>query len=248
MIEALNCPKCGAPMPLPAGGGPWLCVYCASIVRVSLGPQEAPQATLAGEASAEDVAEIKQLLLSGRAAEAEAHYARVTGAGPAQTHAAVEQLRQQISANIMRRQQLTPIGWIMAGLAGLAVAASACAGLAGALSPGWAIGLALFPVSLLVVFSPGLLTSLRYLTARTAPAAVLNYTYLGRLQARGREIYAFRILVEVRPPNEQPFRAEFMAPVREQSRAHLQPGALLQVKYRPGEPHRVIFDRRLSQP
>jgi hypothetical protein len=39
-----------------------------------------------------------------------------------------------------------------------------------------------------------------------------------------------------------------MAPVREQSRAHLQPGALLQVKYRPGEPHSVIFDRRLSQP
>jgi hypothetical protein len=247
MVEALNCPKCGAPMPMPAGGDLWLCVYCASIVRVVPGPAAA-QATVAGEAAPEAMAQIKQLLLSGRAAEAEEHYRRVTGADPAQAQAAVKQLQQQLSVNIMRRQQLTAYGWIVVGLAAMGVAASACAGLAGALAPHWAIGLALFPASLFLVFGPGLLTSLRYLTARAARAIVLNTTHLGRLPARGGEIHAYRVLVEVQPGGAQPFRAELMMPVRQQSLAHLRPGTVLQVKYRPGDPDSVIFERRLNQP
>jgi len=32
-IEALNCPNCGAPLPNSPPDGPWLCIYCSSLVR-----------------------------------------------------------------------------------------------------------------------------------------------------------------------------------------------------------------------
>jgi hypothetical protein len=220
-----------------------VCLYCDSIVRLS--PNAAQPAVVERQAAPEDMARIKQLVLSGNHTEAQDRYRQATGASADEAHAAIETLRRQISIEMVRRQQLNAFGWLVIALSALGVVAALVAGLAGALPPLWAVGLALLPASLLLVYAPGIATSLRYLPAHTAPASVTNLTHIGHYKARAEEVHAYRVVLEVRPPEAQPFRAELMLPVRQQSLAQLRPGVLLQVKYLPGDPGSVIFDRHL---
>jgi hypothetical protein len=244
--EALNCPNCNAPLPMPGAGGLWVCLYCNSLVRLQAPTGEAPRAALAGAVAPEAMAEIKQLVLAGRRAEALERYRQAAQATPEEAEQAVALLARALSAAVIRRQQLNALGLFLVGSSAVAVAALLALAARGALAPQWALLLGLGPLAMLAVFAPGIRTSLRYLGARAAPAAILQHTYIGELQPGQRPIYTYRLLLEVRPPGAPPFQAELMLPVRHQSLAALRPGALLQVKYLPGDPASLLFDKRLA--
>jgi hypothetical protein len=256
MVETLDCPNCGAPLPAQAGqAAVWVCLYCDSLVRMAAEAGQAAPA-VAGQVAPEVMAEVKQLLLSGRRAEAAERYQQLAGADAEAAEQAVAALVREVSAHTIRRQQLSLFGVVVVGLSLAALLAAVAAAATGALGAGWALLLALLPAAVLLVFGPGLAISLRYLLAPRARATVQKQTYIGQIQTRYGLIHAYRLLLEVSPRplrsaaragrNGEPFRAEIMVPVREKSLRYLKTGTPLQVKYLPGDPASVVFDRRLE--
>ncbi|HEU4327978.1 MAG TPA: hypothetical protein VFS21_32880 [Roseiflexaceae bacterium] len=241
MGETLRCPSCGAPAPARPAGELWVCVYCDSVVRLSAG-EAGPEAAVERTLPADQMPAIRQLLLAGRRSEAADAYRQASGADEQETAQAIESLAREISLATVRGQQLSRYGWAALGLSALGIALVAWAGWTGALSPLAALALAVFPVSLVLLFLPNLRVSLRYLTAPRAPATVERTAYIGLVRVRTGPIHTYRILLRVQPPDAPAFPAELVLPVRDQNRHKLAAGATFDVRYRSGEPDSVIFD------
>src|SRR5205085_2722939 len=93
-VEALNCPKCGAPLPPFGDHTVAICVYCNSNVRLKPGPTGQPEAAAltAEEMPAGVMARIKELVAAGQRAEAVKLYQQHAGVEPAAAEAAVDRL------------------------------------------------------------------------------------------------------------------------------------------------------------
>lgn len=108
-IQSLNCPNCSAPLRVEAGQVLAICVYCDSNIRISY-PDAAPaQATKESTLSPEAISRIKQLLRSGKRAEAVQLY-------QTETHASrrLESCPDGRSPRGPHLQSLTgsaPLGW-----------------------------------------------------------------------------------------------------------------------------------------
>lgn len=235
--EALSCPKCGAPLHLEAGQTLAVCLYCNSTVRVQAPAQASVDRALAGA----DLEAVKKLLAAGRRAEALAAYRQMTGADQAEAEAAVENLGRQVTAAVLYRQLLRPLG-IGIFLALTVVLAAALGGwLAGWLNPWLALAVGMLAAWQWVFFIGPLVRTVRYWRAPVAEAVTLKLAPIGVFQRAGEDVHAFRVWLEVRPAGGAPFRAEIQLPVRESNLARAREGALLRVKYFPGDPASVIF-------
>jgi hypothetical protein len=98
----------------------------------------------------------------------------------------------------------------------------------------------------LVFFGPSLLITLRYAFASTAPAVVLQLAHIGIFQTTKMDVHTYRVWLEVQPPDRASFRTELVLPIKAESLYKLKPGTRFQVKYLPGHPNEVIFDRTLD--
>jgi len=243
-IETLNCPNCAAPLHPQPGQPLTICLYCNSTIRLNL---SAAQSTAAVETSIqpEVMEQVRQLMMSGRRAEAAQMYQQKTGTSAQDAQAAVNDLGKQITFSTIQRQQLTPYGIVFVLVSALLLGVSAIGWVTGRLHPLIAVALTGFALLQFAVFGRSLLTTLKFLGARTAPATTLKLAPIGVTKLRDTTVHSFKVLLEVRPETGQPFRAEILLPVRSENLSRAQPGAVIRVKYLPNDPGSVIFDSRL---
>lgn len=245
MPTSLHCPNCGAPLHPGPNHTLTICIYCNSSVRIQ--PEEGrPQANVETALASEDMTRIKELLLAGRAAEAQQLYREKTSTSPDEAQQAVTNLRQQISFSIIRNQTLTTYGITLAALFTLLLMVSILAGLSGRLA-GWLAFLLAGAAALqLWFFLPGLRTTLEFLPGKTARARILKTATIGSVKLRNQQVNTLKLLVEVQPENEPVFEAELLSAARQASLYKAQPGREIEVKYLPQNPSRLIFRKSLD--
>ena len=243
--EALNCPNCGAPLYAQPGRAVWLCLYCNSLVRVGEHPAQ-ESASVEQTLSDEVMGQVKQLVISGRRQPALDLYRQVAGADDAAAAQVIDDISRQFSLQNIRQQQLTPYGWLVVSLFSLALLVCLLAWWRAVL-PGWLAGIlvAFFGWNLFF-YSAALRTSLRFLRASKVRASVLNYTLIGKLGSARRMVYSFKLLVRLHPPQQEPFVAEMYLAVRESKLSSMRAGLEFWVKYLPGDPPELIFDRMVE--
>lgn len=242
MIESINCPKCSAPLPSDLKTGVAVCLYCNSSIRVQMDGTETT-ATLETSLDEKELAEVKRLLMTGSRSDAVERYKAFTGVADAEAAETVAGIARQLVYNTVRNQQLNIFGWLLVAAWLVLLVAAVIAGLSGQLSAILALVVIAFAAFNLYFFIPSIRTSLEFANAPSAPATTLMLAPIGVMPARNERIHTFRVLLEVQPENEAPFRAEMILPVREANLSRAVPGAVIHVKYL-RNPVRLIFHKQ----
>jgi hypothetical protein len=245
-LTALNCPNCAAPLQVEANQALTICLYCNSNIRLTDPGANQVQPAADPTLQTDTVEQIKQLLLAGRQPEALLLYREKTGASEAQAVQTIRNLGNQISAHIVTGQQLSNSGIFLVVFAFLALFAGLVTAASQTLPFILAAALIVVGLFFALILGRSFLTSLRYLRAQTAPAAVLRLAPIGQVQTSGGPVHTFRLLLEVRPSHDPPFQAQMNMPVRQHNLAHLHENTILQVKYLPNNPDSVVFNKLLS--
>jgi hypothetical protein len=245
-VQALNCPNCAAPLQVEANQSLTVCLYCNASVRITYPAGHAPQPAADPTVQPDTIEQIKQLLLAGRQPEALLLYREKTRATEAEAVQAIGNLGQQISAHIVTGQQLSYFGVLLVTVGLLALVGGLLTAVTRTLPFVATIVMIVPGLFILLVYGRAFFASLRYVRAHTAPAAVLRVAPIGQVSTRNGSIHTFRLLLEVRPDNAPPFQAQMNLPIRASSLAKLHENTILQVKYLPGDPDSVIFNRVIS--
>jgi hypothetical protein len=235
--EALNCPSCGAPLHPPSVDDLVVCVYCSSLIRVSISAGASLERSL--DASSLDV--VKQLVISGKRQEAIDRYRLLAGVDLEQATRMIDQMAVDFSMDTIFSQQLTN-GGILLFVAGLLLLLFGLFSLVlGWINPVLAAILLILAILDLLVYSRGALTTLRYWRAPVASAVTLQFVRIGAVNNGRMRVHVYRIVFEVRPTDAAPFRAEAVIPVREENVSRVRQGEVIQVKYLPGVPNSIKF-------
>jgi hypothetical protein len=250
MTESLNCPNCGAPLKITAQQNWAVCLYCNATLRLE--PQSQPEGTsdIAGRsptlASTLDDAEmgkVKQFLLDGQKESALELYSRRTGASEEDAREALTDLRQKLSLDVVRQQQLTTGGILIVGVYGLLTVVGMYMLFSGGIH--WLISLAamLYGAWMLYFYFPAVASTLAFRKGKPAKAQVLKLAEVGKTHIGRQRVRVFKLLVEIQPlDGSAPYPAEMLLPIREENTPRAQPGTSILVKYLPQQPERVIFD------
>lgn len=241
MLTTLNCPNCGAPLQVDEGRTYTVCLYCNSTVRIQ--PDDSRPSVLENTLVEADMRTLKQWLLAGRRSDALQLYMETSGADEAVARQAIQDLERQISVDVIRNQQLTRKGLWYVGLYGVVFLVAVLAGLTGQIYPLLALALAALTAWQLWVLLPSIRLSLRYRDAISATATILKTARVAEIKARTGKLYAVKLLVEVHPPEGEPYQGQLLLPVQEASLEQTQPGDRLHVKYLPDDPQQIVFDR-----
>jgi hypothetical protein len=240
LVEAISCPKCGAPLRPPEMDEPWLCLYCSSLVRVQA-EAGTSRASLESSLDAQAVQAVKQLLTSGKREEAIQRFQHLSGLDLEQAQRTIDRLGADIAIDTVFKQQLTPGGLALVIIGLSLLLASLVAWGLGKLNPWMALACAGLTGFLLFVYGRGFLTTLRYWNAPVASATTRYFAPIGAF-TRGRlRAHVFKVVLDVHPAGGSPFQAEAIIPVRAENVARVRQGAMIQVKYLPGKPDSVIF-------
>src|SRR5262245_35793407 len=195
MLDSLHCPNCGAPIHAGPNQALLICLYCNTSIRIQLQADQ-PQATAETSLDADMMAQVKQLLLAGRQAEALRLYQQ-SGADPLEAQEAIGNLGKQISIDVVRHQTLRPFGVLVVVLMALILVVSVVAGLLGRMHPVLAIVLAGFAALNLFFFAPGIRATIEFLGGTIAPATIVKLAPVGSATMRGQTVHAFKFLLEV---------------------------------------------------
>ena len=244
-VESLSYPNCGAPLRQPPSRGPWLCMYCNSLIRVQA-ETGLPRLSLESSLDAQAMSSVKQLLVSGQREAAVRRFQELSGLDLEQAQRAIDQMAADFSIDSLFHQQLTPAGILLAAASLILLPASLLAWGLGGLNPWLALICAALSGFGLFVYGRGLLTTLRYLNAPLAPATTLHFTPIGAVRRGRLRVHTFLILLEVHPKDGPPFQAQAVIPVREENVARVRQGEILQVKYLPGRPDSAIYQQTLK--
>jgi len=245
MVTAFHCPNCGAPLNPDPQRELVICLYCNCTIRLQADSTQ-PEAVVESTLTDDDMAHLKQLLIAGRQPEAIQRYQQLTKATAPEAEAVISDLGQHLTFDTIRHQFLTLRGYVfVAASAGLLII-SAFAGLSEKLHPLLAVGLAGFSILNLFLFAPAIRTTLQFGGAPTASATILKSAPLGEMKIGGQMVQAFKFLLEVQPASGPAFQAELLVPVREQNLRRAQPGSVIQVKYLPRDPARLMFYKSVS--
>jgi hypothetical protein len=245
--EALNCPNCGAPLPRQTAADFWLCVYCASVSRVDGGVSQtrsAPQ--VAAQLVPQALDEVKALLTSGERSEAEERYQEIAGVDAVQAQQALDQMADAFSIAALLRSRLSPFGMFLVVSNVLLLVLVVVAWTVDRMPALWALGLGGFALFELSVFGRGAITTARYWGAPRAEAEVQHFTFIGKTRRGKQEFYTCLFVLEVRPKDSPVFQAKTVIPVRAANRTRVGKGELLEVRYFPGKPESVVFERVLK--
>jgi hypothetical protein len=242
-IESLDCPNCGAPLPVTTAQTLAACVYCNSTIRIMPAGAGGTPATAvrAAEIGPEVIDEVKRLLLTSQHFPAVEYYAKQAGVDQAVAEKAVK----AIEATIAYYPPLTVRGLIM--LVALDVVFTA-----GLVGSGWliyrgqylaGIGLLLVCAFLMLgnvlVLSRGLRGFLTAQRGQPAAAEIRKVWIISQHKARV-PYELMRLLLEVRPAGRAPYTTEANCFVTAPSKPKFHVGRLIQVKYDMNEPRRVV--------
>jgi hypothetical protein len=243
MTETFRCPSCGAPLQLlQPDQHNSICLYCNSNVRVTHSPDDAAPTVEASDLPAETIERIKQHLTEGHQDEAIRIYQEATGATDEEAQTTIKALARELVVGVILGQRLKPVGVLMVvALIGLNATILA-AGITGNLGWPWVVIGSVAGILLLIPWLRGIAVTFRYLGSNAAPAMVLRLARIGDV----RGISTFRVALQVQPLNQATFESEISLPVRPASIGRLHPGTMLQVRYLPGDPRSVIFDKGLD--
>lgn len=246
MLESINCPNCGAPLPADLKPGLTVCLYCNSSIRVQA-EDEQTSVVVESALDEKELAEVKRLLLAGQRSAAVEHYRTFSGTKEEDAAEIVDGIASQITAYTARGQQLTGLGWLLVAAWSVLLVGGVTAGLAGQIHPILALVMIGFAGINLNYFIPSIRTTLQFARAPIAPAVTLKLAPIGVMAMRKENIHTFRAWLEVQPKDEPPFRAEMIIPVREANLSRAMPGTEIYVKYLK-DPIRLIFHKRKSSP
>jgi hypothetical protein len=249
-VEALNCPKCGAPLPPFGEHTVAICVYCNSNVRLKPGPAGQPEAATlsAEELPAGVVARIKELVAAGRRTEAIKLYGEHAAVDAAAAEAAVDQLTK---LTVFRLTRQMPLNWLGTFMGAVPIALTAIGAVwaarlalaAGGLAWEWLLALGLAALSL--YWLKGYLRRLRSnVVTAVGPHARAEVIRLGIISDKFRDGGTLvTVEMDVHPDNGQPvFRDQETMLVRNESLPKLQPGQAVRVRYDPLAHDRVFPD------
>lgn len=241
-LESIKCPNCAAPLRQKPGEEPWLCLFCDSLIRVD-GEADTRVASLLRRLNSNDMEEIKQMLISGHIQAAAQALEGASGIEREQAAAIIASTRATIPARTIFQQELTRGGMVMVVICLLLVPASLIALGLRLLSPWLALAYLGIGVYGLYKYGRGALNTLHYRTARVAMAKTVKVAKLGTVQSGRVRVLGFLFALEVTPEDEPTFKAHTVVPVLEENVERAKEGAIIQVKYFPGEPESVIFHR-----
>lgn len=239
-LISLNCPNCGAPLQIQQQQTQTVCLYCSSTLRLQTSAA-VPQARVETTLTAEDMEQLKQLLLSGQRDEAARWYQQQSGVSLTDTQEMLDDLVRQISLKTILRQPLSTFGMVLVVVCSVAVVIVTVAGVRGLLHPWIALGVVGYALIQLKILAPALLKTLKFWPAKIAPARVIRFAPIGSTQFRGTEVHTFKVLVEVQPYQNHPFEAEMYMPVRAKNLSRFHKDTVFQVKYLASNPPQLIF-------
>lgn len=238
-VETLRCGNCGAPLGVPSARGFSVCIYCAAVSRVSSDGstlEAQPEKTV----TPEQLEEIRSLLLAGEKARAVARYAELTGADPSEAEEVVGSMRSSLEARVLFSRPLNAGGVLVT--VGVLAGLSAVGWLALTdVWPRFALYIAVVVFLFLWPFWLGLVTTVRYLGAKSAPARVVRSVDAGLM--KGGKAHIYKLLIDVAPSGETPFKAEVVVPVRKTNLDFVKPGAAVKARYFASDPTRVLCER-----
>ncbi len=246
MLESIDCPNCGAPLPADLKSGVTACLYCNSSIRVTL-DDEQTNVTVEKTLDEKELAEVKRLLLAGQRSAAVEHYRQSTGADEEEAAEIVDGIASQLTAYTARGQQLTGLGWVLVAAWSILLVGAVVFGITGNIHPLLALVMIAFGGINLNYFIPSIRTTLQFARAPIASAVTLKLAPIGVMPLRKENIHTFRAWLEVQPKDEPPFRAEMIIPVREANLSRAVPGTEIYVKYLK-DPVRLIFHQRKNTP
>lgn len=227
--QSLNCPNCAAPLQLNAGQSRTFCIYCGSAIYVAA-DTGAPEVKT--ELPDDAQAELRQLFLEGRRAEAIQLYKQRTGASDTEAQETLKNLSQSLTRKALFEQPISNLGILQ-----FVVIDLICLGILAwsAVNNIWwlaAIAAALFTFETFT-FRKAIYVRFLEELGKPAPAAIRKVVRLGELKLRSEPepIQVVRLWLEVRPENEPIFQAEKTVAMRRQSFEQLQPGIVIAVKY-----------------
>lgn len=242
MLQSLDCPKCGAPLPPNLKSGVVVCLYCNSSLRAEIDESET-RITVENELDEQELAEVKRLIREGKREYAMERYRAFSGASEEDSEQAVNNIARQLTYTAVSQQQLSPFGKLLVVAWAALLVGGAYFGLVGKINAIFALILVGFSAFNLYFFLASIRTTLQFARAPIARAVTLKLAPIGVLKTAGREVHTFRAWLEVQPQGEEPFKAEMTLPVRQENLARAMPGVVIQVKYLK-DPLRLIYHGR----
>jgi len=143
--------------------------------------------------------------------------------------------------------RLSPIGFVLLLASAVLLVVSLFAWRSGRVPTLVPLILAAFAGYQIAVFASAARTTLRYLGAPVAPAQVLHYAHIGVVQRARMRIHTYRFILAVSPPDAPMFEASAVIPVQEANSGRLHQGERFMVRYLPGKPDSVMFERQLEE-
>ncbi len=213
-VESISCPNCGAPLRQASFDGPWLCLYCNSLIRVE-GDAEAPKVSLQHGLKADEMEAVKQMLVSGQRQAAIDRFEELSGLETEQVIRIIDKMGADFTIKTIFTQQLTRGGMIMVAICAILVPFSLIAWAMGSLNQWLALTYLAIGCYGLYIYGRGALNTLRYRNAPVAQAKTLQFTQIGKIQRGRLRVRAFLIALEVMPKDEPPFRTQIVIPVLE---------------------------------
>lgn len=236
-VRSLNCPKCGAPLPLGPQQSAALCLYCNSSLKVAAQPGQAQPQVSTQDVPPEVGEQVKRLVADGKTAEAIRYYQSHTGLDAAEAEAAVKRMALFLAQQLTRQHPLNAGGIVVPLVIIAASGAAAVWGLVQAAAQaqargGWLL-LALGGAGLAVLtvrwFIPKLYSTVISTRGPLARARVVKRAIVRpELRAGGTLV---TLLLEVCPAGQPSFQDEETILVRNQSLEKLQPGQVIEVRY-----------------
>jgi hypothetical protein len=234
--ESLNCPNCGAPLRQPPEGETAFCMYCNSLILLG-----AAKPSRKRSLDEEEMLSIKKLITSGQRDEAVERFQELSGMDAGQAQHAIDEMAEQFAIKTVFNQQLTRAGMIQVVLSVIFLPASLLAYQQGLINQWITLIIVALSGFTIYAFGRGALTTLRYWNAPVAKATTLNFTQIGEVQRGRLSVRTFLFRLKVEPEKGEPFQARAIIPVREENVKSIKPGAVITVKYLPGQPDSVIF-------
>ena len=233
-IESLNCPNCGAPLNVKQGEEITFCLYCNSSIRISKHEETGEHSSTHIEIPSELINEIKQLILSGQKVEAIEKYQKAANIDKAEAEKFIESFVSVITNKIILNRPLSAKGILFCFILLLIVISAGYA-----LISGIAKELVVKIICWIFIFFSFLtfisllrpvIATIKYFPKKWTKATILKYVLINEKK----NLSFFKVLLNVKEPSGQTFRAETNIMMKTENITKLQEGKTIDVKYLAG--------------
>ncbi len=239
-IESLNCPNCGAPLDIKTGNEITFCSYCNSSIRISRHEETGEHSAAHTLISPELINEIRQLILSGKKTEAVEMYRRAMNISQQEAEKVIESYVGGITDRIVLNRPLSAKGILFFFLFLLILVSSGYilfSGIAKA-KPFQVICWMIMFFSLITLVSiwRSITATIKYFPRKWTKATILKYVLI----SEKKNLSFFKVLLDVKEPGGETFRAETNIMIKTDNITKLQEGKIIDVKYLEGQKKNIL--------